>query len=161
MSTSSGAKSKTTTDHAKIQRWAEERNGTPSCVRGTGGGDDIGILRIDFPGYSGQQKLQPIEWDEFFDKFDERGLALVYQDKTATGRRSNFNKLISREDTKGRAGTGNPSTSRSSGKSRGRAGSSRVGAGRARGGSRTAGGARGAGSKAGGGSRAKGRSGNR
>jgi hypothetical protein len=55
------------------------------------------MLRIDFPGYSGADSLQEISWDEFFEKFDEQGLALLYQEKTKDGRQSNFNKLVSRQ----------------------------------------------------------------
>jgi anaerobic selenocysteine-containing dehydrogenase len=87
---------KTTTDHNQIRQWAEERGGKPTHVKGTGGENDPGILRIDFPGYTGEGKLEPISWDEFFKKFDEQQLALTYQDVTAEGTKSNFNKLISR-----------------------------------------------------------------
>lgn len=55
------------------------------------------MIRLDFPGYSGGDSLKEITWDEFFQKFDEQGLALLYQDKTARGQKSNFNKLIARE----------------------------------------------------------------
>ena len=55
------------------------------------------MIRIDFPGYSGRRSLDPIGWDEFFEKFEDSELALVYQDKTKGGRKSNFNKLVSRE----------------------------------------------------------------
>lgn len=89
--------SKTTRDHDEIRRWAEERGAEPACVKGTGGGGDIGMLRLDFPGYSGEESLQHITWDEFFDKFDERNLALLYQEETAGGERSNFNKIVSAE----------------------------------------------------------------
>lgn len=85
------------TDHEDIQRWAEERGARPTCVRGTGGGDDVGMIRLDFPGYSGQDSLQSIEWDEWFQKFDENNLALLVQDETARGQKSNFNKLVSRD----------------------------------------------------------------
>ena len=44
-----------------------------------------------------EDKLQPISWEEWFEKFDERKLALVYQEETADGEKSNFNKLISRD----------------------------------------------------------------
>jgi len=90
--------SQTTTDHEQIRRWAEERNAKPACVRGTGGKKDVGLLRLDFPGYTGEDKLEHISWDDWFEKFDERGLALIYQEETADGERSNFNKLISREN---------------------------------------------------------------
>lgn len=86
-----------TTDHEEIRRWAEERGAKPAHVRGTGNKKDVGMLRLDFPGYSGEGSLEPISWDEWFKKFDESGLALLYQDKTADGKKSNFNKLVSRE----------------------------------------------------------------
>jgi hypothetical protein len=91
--------SKTTTNHEEIRKWAEARGGTPAHVKGTGGADDPGILRLDFPGYSGKGKLEEISWEEFFEKFDEQDLALVYQEKTADGEKSNFNKLVSRESS--------------------------------------------------------------
>jgi hypothetical protein len=87
--------SKTTTDHETIRRWAEARGARPACVRGTGDAKDPGMIRLDFPGYSGQS-LEPISWEEWFRAFDENDLALVYQDETAGGERSNFNKLVSR-----------------------------------------------------------------
>ena len=85
-----------TTDHRTIQEWAEARGGKPAHVKRTGGKDDVGILRIDFPGYSGANSLEEISWEEFFEKFDDSNLALLYQEETAAGERSNFNKLISR-----------------------------------------------------------------
>lgn len=92
----SRASSNATTDHEEIRRWAEARSGKPACVRGTGGRGDIGMLRLEFPGGK-DEKLQPISWEDWFEKFDERGLALLVQDKTAGGQQSRFNKLVSRE----------------------------------------------------------------
>ena len=91
--------SHTTTDHEEIRSWAEERGGKPSCVKGTGKKGDIGLMRIEFPGkpHANDDKLQEISWDEFFEKFDERKLALVYQKETAEGQKSNFNKIIAAE----------------------------------------------------------------
>jgi hypothetical protein len=89
--------SKQTTDHTKIRRWAEARDGKPARVRSTGGADDVGLLRIDFPeGGDDEEELEEITWDEFFEKFDEKGLAFVYQEKTAAGEPSRFNKFVSR-----------------------------------------------------------------
>jgi hypothetical protein len=79
-----------------IRTWVEERGGKPACVRGTGGKLDTGMLRIDMPGYSGKTSLAPISWDDWFEKFDEKQLAFLYQDETAGGKKSNFNKLVSR-----------------------------------------------------------------
>jgi hypothetical protein len=85
------------TDHDEIRRWAQERDAKPATVRRTHSGDNVGIIRLDFPGYSGAESLDAIEWDEWFDNFDENNLALVVQDTTAGGQQSNFNKLVSRE----------------------------------------------------------------
>ncbi len=109
--------SKTTKDHEEIRRWAEERGGKPSHVKSTGSSEDIGILRIDFPGFSGQGSLEPITWEEWFEKFDDRDLALIYQEETAGGQRSNFNKIVSSEtaaENEGRSsgGRGNKSGSK-------------------------------------------------
>ena len=98
----SGHASQTTTDHDQIREWAEARGGKPACVKGTGGGGDAGLLRIDFPGYSGAESLQHISWEEFFEKFDENDLALLYQEETADGKKSNFNKLVRRDGDHGR-----------------------------------------------------------
>ena len=84
------------TDHEEIRTWAEERGAKPACVKGTGGKDDTGMIRLDCPGYSGADTLQHISWDEWFDAFDENELALLVQDETASGDTSNFNKLVSR-----------------------------------------------------------------
>jgi hypothetical protein len=89
--------SQVTTDHRKIREWAEERGAKPAAVKSTGKGDDVGIIRLDFPGYSGEDSLETISWEDFFEKFEQGELALVYQEETADGQRSNFNKLVRRE----------------------------------------------------------------
>jgi hypothetical protein len=85
----------TTTDHEEIRRWAEARGGRPAHVAETGDGNDPGVLRIDFG--DADEGLEEISWDEWFRAFDENGLALVYQEQTADGNESRFNKLVSRE----------------------------------------------------------------
>lgn len=87
----------TTTDHEFIREWVKERGGWPACVRGTGEGE-VGILRIDFPGYSGSDSLEPISWDEWFQKFEESELAFLHRDiKGDDGSLDRFNKLVSRK----------------------------------------------------------------
>lgn len=89
---------KTTTDHDAIRRWAEERGGRPAHVKGTGGKGDPGMLRIDFDYGTRDEGLEPISWEEFFKAFEENELALLYQDETAGGEKSRFNKLVSRKE---------------------------------------------------------------
>src|SRR5204863_6348689 len=85
------AEAKFTTDHDEIREWAEARGGRPAAVRKTHGKDDPGIIRIEFPGAPNAKDaaLEEISWEEFFEKFDEAGLSLLYQEKTADGQRSN------------------------------------------------------------------------
>lgn len=79
--------SRTTTDHDTIRRWAEERGGRPARVRGTGRGEDPGMLRIDLPGYGAEESLEEISWEEFFHKFEEKRLAFLYQEEASIRRR--------------------------------------------------------------------------
>ena len=51
---------------------------------------------------SDDDALEVISWEEFFEKFDEADLALLYQEETADGERSNFNKLVGRETAEAR-----------------------------------------------------------
>lgn len=90
-----------TTDHEKIKKWVEERGGKPTTVKTTAKKkDDAGLLRIDFPGYSGTGTLEEISWDEFFKKFEEAKLAFLYQEKTKEGKQSRFSKFVSRKEEK-------------------------------------------------------------
>lgn len=84
---------KSTTDHQVIKRWVEAHGGKPAHVKATGDTEDPGILRIDFPGYSGEGTLEAISWDEWFAAFEDNNLAFLYQDE----KDSRFNKLVSRE----------------------------------------------------------------
>ncbi len=86
------------TDRDEIRRWAESQGGHPARVAKTGSGTqrngDTGIIRIDFPGFSGGKSLEQISWDEWFDAFEENNLALVIGNNPKKPR---FNKLVSRE----------------------------------------------------------------
>ena len=97
------SESKTTTDHEEIRKWVEDRGGHPARVKGTEKKNSPGLLRIDYPGYSGSESLEAISWDEFFVGFDENNLAFLYQEKTKDGGKSRFSKLIDRSsaDEKG------------------------------------------------------------
>jgi hypothetical protein len=94
------AESKVTTDHKSIKQWVEERGGSPARVKDTDKGKSSGVLRIDYPGYAGEDSLEPITWDEFFKGFEENNLAFLYQEETKDGSQSRFSKLIERESTK-------------------------------------------------------------
>jgi hypothetical protein len=91
------SKTNQTTDHDEIRRWVEEHDGKPARVRGTeddGGG--TGVLRIDFPGGTGEDQLEHIDWDEWFETFDDSDVEFLYQEQKASGEDSTFFKLVSR-----------------------------------------------------------------
>jgi ABC-type nitrate/sulfonate/bicarbonate transport system substrate-binding protein len=92
------AASYTTTDHDVIRAWAEARGGRPSSVEQTSS-DDAGILRIEFPDApdGGSADLETVDWEPFFDKFEESELAFVYQEKTSDGSESRFSRLVRRD----------------------------------------------------------------
>jgi hypothetical protein len=125
--------SKTTQDHDEIRRWAEARNAIPCEVASTERDGEAGILRFCFPNAKNRNddSLKQIEWDQFFEKFDENGLSMVFQEKTAGGARSNFNKLIHADsEASSRSGSGNRSTASRS--SSGNASSTKSSSGRSR-----------------------------
>ena len=90
------ALSKTTQDHDEIRAWAEKRGGRPADVASTEKGDQVGIIRLEFPDApnANDDNLQEIDWEPFFKKFDESGLVMVYQEVTSEGAESNFNKFV-------------------------------------------------------------------
>ena len=98
------AQAKVTTDHDEIRKWAEARGGRPAAVRRTHSKDNVGIIRIEFPGTPNAKDdaLEEISWQEFFEKFEDSKLALLYQEDTAKGELSNFNKLVGRETAEAR-----------------------------------------------------------
>lgn len=85
--------SEVTTDHQTIRRWAERHGGKPAAVASTHESGDVGIIRIMFPKapHSEHSNLEEISWQDFFEEFDKRALALVYDES------SMFSKLISRD----------------------------------------------------------------
>ena len=85
--------SETTIDHDRIRRWAESKGGKPAAVDRTHSDKDVGLIRIMFPDApnSHHENLVEISWEEFFEEFEERKLALILDDKSL------FNKLIGRD----------------------------------------------------------------
>lgn len=82
-----------TTNHDEIRRWAESKGGKPAAVKRTHQDGDVGIIRIMFPDnpQSSHDALVEISWDEFFEQFEESGLALLYEEDSL------FSKIIGRD----------------------------------------------------------------
>ena len=88
------AEAEKTTDHDTIRAWAEARGGEPAAVADTlSDGKSGALLRIKF---QDEDDLEAIEWDEFFEIFEDSGLAVLLQDETADGEESRFAKFVSR-----------------------------------------------------------------
>ena len=87
------SEARTTTNHDEIKHWVESRGGHPATVDD---GDEVSVLRIDFG--DNDDGLRRIEWDAFFEKFEEAKLAFLHQDTTDGGEdESRFNKFVSRD----------------------------------------------------------------
>jgi hypothetical protein len=97
------ADARVTTDHNQIRRWVAERGGWPARVKGTDSNGKGGVLRIDYAGFSGEDTLERINWEEFFGTFEQNNLAFLYQDKLESGETSRFSKLIDRNSAEAKA----------------------------------------------------------
>ena len=93
-STTRDSEAQQTTSHNVIRKWVEARGGNPATVKATEEDGHAGILRIDFD--PPDQGLERISWDEFFEKFDEAGIAFLHQDRTKDGKLSRFHKFVRR-----------------------------------------------------------------
>ena len=92
------ATSACTTDRDTIRRWVEERGGRPAAIRGRSREDyEAAAPRIDFPEYRSTGVVRRISWDEFFRKFERKGLAFVYQEETPAGEVSRFFRFVYRD----------------------------------------------------------------
>ena len=89
--------SKKTTDHETIRQWVEERGGVPATIAQTEEGGDPGVLRIHFPGRGDEETFDELDWDTFFEEFEENDLAFLYQEETSGGDLSRFFKFVSRD----------------------------------------------------------------
>jgi len=76
---------KWTLEHTVIRRWAEERRGKP-CR----------FLHIYLPGYGARGAFARVSWDRFFAEFEDKKLAFVYQERSASGKPSSFYRLVHR-----------------------------------------------------------------
>lgn len=88
-----------TTDHDEIRTWAEDHGGRPAAVARTHSDKDVGIIRIMFPDApnSEHDALTEITWEEFFEEFEARNLALLHDPNSL------FSKIIGRDTAEKRA----------------------------------------------------------
>ena len=87
-----------TTDHAVVRDLIEEYDGYPAHVERTEGDGDPGLLRLAFPDVESRddgpnEDLTRLSWEEFFDEFDRKRLALVYPGDLADDAAADFQLL--------------------------------------------------------------------
>lgn len=87
LSSKTGAKAVTTRDPDDIRRWAARHRAEPATGEASASGPattqvtDGGTgLRFNFPGFA---PFRSITWDEWFEHFDQHGLAFVYEEDVA------------------------------------------------------------------------------
>lgn len=97
----------TLTDHEAIRDWAAARAGFPVIVDVSPAGGTQPMLRLVFGQHAYQDQDQAeraanaggyelVEWDEWFQVFDEQNLALVVG-KEVPGRRDSYHEIVRRE----------------------------------------------------------------
>ncbi|MFC5991999.1 hypothetical protein [Limoniibacter endophyticus] len=93
------------TDHQAIRDWAEARIGSPAIIDAQASiGATQPVLRLLFDQHAYQDQDQGadrpsaprlVDWDEWFQMFEEHELALVVA-QDVDGRRENFHEIIRR-----------------------------------------------------------------
>lgn len=79
-----------TQDHQKIKSWITERGGKPAIVEGTENNESgAGLLRVKFD--KNEENLIEVDWQDFFETFDDKGLSFLYQNEP---KESRFFKFI-------------------------------------------------------------------
>ena len=79
---------KTLTNHEEIKNWADKNDMKPATVRDTNESNDTSFFALPVA----MKKTYDINWEHFFELFEQNKLALIVEDD------SKFNKFISREN---------------------------------------------------------------
>lgn len=88
---------KYTIDQAEIREWIEAHSGVPAVLKEVSedeGEESDDMLHISFD--PNDPDMEEMEWDEFFERFDNDNLALVYDDLTPKGTVPDF-ELVDRD----------------------------------------------------------------
>lgn len=69
-----------TTDNDEIRTWIEDHDGVPVIIKGVveDKGESPEMLHVSFGPMS--PDMEEMDWDEFFERFENENLALVYDD---------------------------------------------------------------------------------
>lgn len=90
---------KYTIDQREIREWIEEHGGVPTVLTETSEDEEDGVESADMLHISfdpNDPEMVEMEWEEFFERFDNDNLALVYDDITPEGTIPDF-ELVDRD----------------------------------------------------------------
>lgn len=82
---------KYTTDHEEIRKWIEEHKGTPAVIKGMieeTGVEIPEMLHVSFD--QDDPNMEGLDWEEFFERFEDANLALVYNETIGEGETPDF-----------------------------------------------------------------------
>ena len=79
-----------TTAHSEVERWVRERGGRPAEVPGSESG-----VGFRFPGDDAEG--EPIDWDAFFERFEDANLALAYDSNAGEAAPEDACALVERD----------------------------------------------------------------
>ena len=93
---------KITIDHEEIKKWAKKFKAVPAVIDDEHAGADKVGIRLDFPGdydekYLDEEDTHDTDWKEFFEVFEESGLAFIYESDTKADPTWSY-KFIKREN---------------------------------------------------------------
>ncbi len=74
-----------TTDHDTIRDWVMAHGGQPALLRRVPQVGDGGDLSLEFLADGQEPELVTISWSDFFQRFEDRHLAFVYEEDGPAG----------------------------------------------------------------------------
>jgi len=89
---------KYTIDNDEIRAWIEEHGGVPATIKGMSEDEEDGVESADMLHISfdpNDPNMEEMDWEEFFERFENENLALVY-DENASGDEANDFELVDR-----------------------------------------------------------------
>lgn len=89
---------KYTIDNDEIRAWIEERGGVPTTIKGMSEDEEDGVESADMLHISFDPNdpiMEEMDWEEFFERFENENLALVYDPEASDDEAHEF-ELVDR-----------------------------------------------------------------
>lgn len=86
--------SHSTTEHDESKSWVAEQDG-PVSAKGTETNDAVCVLQMNFSGGAGSDDFEEITRFDWFERFEQKNLAILSQQEKVSGEESTFLALVS------------------------------------------------------------------